>query len=289
MASPGLILLSVLAVSFSLATWLEPRWQSGASRSSRGDNMLTLLLGDGRRMFADHFFTKADVYFHGGYYPSIFDQSKVPKTTEHLTGGHDANEAKEHEKAMDFLGQPRDWIERFGRRFYVTDHSHLAGGSSREILPWLRLSAELDPERVETYTVAAYWLRKQLGKVKEAETFLRDGLRANPDSFEILLELGKLYYENQRNPVRARNVCELALRRWQQQEAGKPEPDWLLYREITAYLGHLEENEGNFAEAVRYLELLKKAAANPEVIQQQIDQLRQRSRLPLAPRSADEE
>src|SRR5438309_1796727 len=88
--------------------------------------------------------------------------------------------------------QPRaaDWIERFGRHFLITQHSHLSGGNEREILPWLRFSAELDPQRVETYTVAAYWLRS-MGKIVEAERFLRDGLLANPGSPEILFELGR--------------------------------------------------------------------------------------------------
>jgi tetratricopeptide (TPR) repeat protein len=283
MASPHLILSLLVAIGFSLAVWLGPRSLGQGGRSAREGNLLTLLLGDGRRMFADYFFTKADVYFHGGYYPSIFDQGRASNTMACLTGaqsqhepgdaGHDA-----HEKAMDFLGKPKDWIDRFGRHFCITEHAHLeGGGAQREILPWLRISAELDPGRVETYTVAAYWLRKQLGKVKEAEAFLREGLRANPDSAEILTELGRLYYESYRDPIRARNVCELALRKWEQQEAGKPEPDWLLYREITAYLAHLEEKENNFDRAVRYWEMLKETSPAPAAIQQQIDELKQRA------------
>jgi len=284
MASPHLILSLLLVIGFSLATWLGPRSLGQGGRSARSDNLLALLLGDGRRMFADHFFTKADVYFHAGYYPSIFDQAETPKTTAYLTGQQDEHDAHEHEKAMDFLGVPRDWIERFGRNFFNTSHTELEGATVHEILPWLRISAELDPERVETYTVAAYWLRKQLGKVKEAEAFLRDGLRANPDSAEILAELGRLYYENLRDPIRARNVCELALRKWEQQEAGKPEPDWLLYREITGCLARLEEKENNFDRAVRYLEMLKKASPVPAAIQQQIDELKQRGQsLPQPP------
>jgi len=49
---------------------------------------------------------------------------------------------------------------------------------------------------VDTYTVAAFWLRSKLGKVSEAEQFLREGLRANPDSDQILFALGQLYFEN---------------------------------------------------------------------------------------------
>ena len=114
---------------------------------------------------------------------------------------------------MNFLGPPRDWIERFGRHFMVTEHTHLQGSHEREILPWLKLAAELDPQKIETYTVAAYWLR-DLGKVKEAERSLRQGLLNNPDSYDILFELGRLYYENNHDAARARKIWELALRRW---------------------------------------------------------------------------
>ena len=186
---------------------------SGWSKRAQSDNVLKVLFGDGRRLFANHFFIQADVSFHSGYYPSIFDQAHAPKDTRHLTAKEGEPAAEEHEKQMNFLGPPRDWIERFGRHFMITEHTHLQGNNEREILPWLKLSAELDPQKIETYTVAAYWLR-DLGKVKEAEDFLREGLRNNPDSYEILFELGRLYYENNHDPARARNVWELGLRKW---------------------------------------------------------------------------
>src|SRR5262245_14288817 len=190
-----LTLLLLATASFSLATVLQPRALSWSKRGRDSNNVLKLLLGDGRRLFANHFFVKADVSFHSGYYPSIFDQTQAPTNSQHMTAPEGSHAEEEHEKAMNFLGPPRDWIEAFGRHFQITEHTHLSGGKEREILPWLRLSAELDPERVDTYTVAAYWLRG-LGKVTEAEQFLREGLRANPDSYEILYELGRLYYES---------------------------------------------------------------------------------------------
>jgi len=48
------------------------------------------------------------------------------------------------------------------------------------MLPWLKLSAELDPQRADTYVVAAYWLRERLGKVDEAENFLRRRTAPHP-------------------------------------------------------------------------------------------------------------
>jgi tetratricopeptide (TPR) repeat protein len=278
---PYLVLLLLLAACFSLATILQPR-ASGWSKRAQSDNILKVLFGDGRRLFANHFFVQADVSFHSGYYPSIFDQARAPKDTRHLTAKEGEPEAEEHEKQMNFLGPPRDWIERFGRHFIITEHTHLQGANEREILPWLKLSAELDPQKIETYTVAAYWLR-DLGKVKEAEEFLREGMRNNPGSYEILFDLGRLYYENLHEPARARRVWELALRKWSEQEAANQKPDLLMLGQIAINLSRLEEKEGNFARAIQLLELSKKASPSPEALQKQIEELKQKLAAPRSP------
>jgi tetratricopeptide (TPR) repeat protein len=158
----------------------------------------------------------------------------------------------------------------------ITRHTHLENGNEREILPWLKLSADLDPQRIDTYTVAAYWLRVRLGKPAEAEQFLREGLRANPDSPEILFELGRLYLENYTDPARARNLWELALRRWQEQEVARKEPNSFVLEEVAANLARLDERAGDFADAIRYLELAKKVSPNPAGLELQIQELKQK-------------
>jgi len=282
--SSVLILLLFASSALAVATILQPR---ALAWSKRGDsnNVLKLLLGDGRRLFANHFFVKADVSFHSGYYPSIFDQTQTSTNSRHMTAEEGSHVEQEHEKAMNFLRPPRDWIEAFGRHFLITEHTHLSEGKEREILPWLRLSAELDPQRVDTYTVAAYWLRS-MGKVQEAEQFLRDGLRANPESYEILFELGRLYQESYRDVNRARNVWELALRRWQEQQSSKPDPDLFTLGEISIHLAHLEENAGNIARAITYLELAVKASPMPAPLQKQIEELKVKQMAQPRPKSA---
>lgn len=292
-APPHLVLALLITVCFTTATTMQPL-AVGWSARAQAESVLKVLLGDGRRIFANHFYTQADVSFHSGYYPSIFDSREKPAASP-MEGGHDdhgeadghndadahhehgeqCNHGEDaHEKEMAFLNQPRDWIERFGRHFFVTDHTHLSKGKEREILPWLRLSAELDPQRVETYTVAGYWLRTQLGKVDEAEEFLRDGLRANPRSYEILFALGQLLYENRQDADRGRNLLEVALRRWQEQESAKEEPDLAGLREIVLTLARLEEGEGNLPRAIQHLEMAKKISPQPEALQKQIDELK---------------
>ncbi len=272
--STVLTLLLLAAACLSLSTILQPRAEAWSGRRDSG-NVLKVLLGDGRRLFANHFFVKADVYFHSGYYPSIFDQAQAPKDSRHLTSQEGSKTEEEHEKAMNFLRPTKDWIERFGRHFVVTEHTHLAEGNEREILPWLRLSAELDPQRVETYTVAAYWLRS-MGKIGEAEQFLREGMRANPNSPEILFELGQLYYESEHETARARNVWELALRKWTAQESAKKEPDMFLLEQIAVNLSRLEQKEGNLPRAIELLQLAQKASPVPSALQVQIDDMKRR-------------
>lgn len=275
--SPYLILLLLLAADFTLATVLERAARGWNQRSSA--DLLAVLMGDARRIFASHFFIKADVYFHAGYYPSIFDQQARPKGSSHMAD-HSPEGEQECGERMQFIDRPTDWIERFGRNFFPTQHAHLGGGREREILPWLRISAGLDPHRVDTYTVAAFWLRKTLGKPDQAEAFLREGLRANPDSYEILYELGCLYYDNYNDVSRARNIWQLALRKLELQEGEKDEDELSkFYHDILLRLARLEEGQGNYALAADYLEQIinRDAAPNPDVLREQIAELRQKA------------
>src|SRR5271154_3089208 len=221
-----LLLLALLVFCFGVAANLGPRFQSLEDTRHQSDNFFSLLLGDSSRMFANNFFIKADEYYHSGYYPTIFDNNeafKTPHVAEDsgTVAGHNNNE---EEMEANFMGTPRDWLDAFGRNFIPNRHTHLDEGGPtddlstsdrvREILPWLKLSAELDPENVQTYTVTAFWLRERMHKVAEANQVLLEGLRNNPDSYEILFELGRLYYENYHDAERARNVWELAVRKY---------------------------------------------------------------------------
>lgn len=294
-ASPYLVLALVVTVCFTVATTTQPRALNWSKRA-QADTVLKVLLGDTRRSFAGYFYRQADVTLHSGYYPSIFDQ-REKAADDSTEGGHDDHAEHDehgeihthtencnhdhdaHEKERS-AGQPRDWIERFGRHFRHTEHTELSGEKSREILPWLRLSAEMDPQNVQIYTLTAFWLRTQLKKTDEAEQFLREGLHANPRSHEILFALGLLLYEDRRDSTRARNLWEVALRRWAEQESGKEEPDNSSLRDITLNLAKLEEEQGNLKRAIECLELGKKASPHPEALQKRIDELKQKLSAP---------
>jgi tetratricopeptide (TPR) repeat protein len=285
--------LLLLVASVCLSTWLEPwshQWEGNRRKS--GD-VITVALGDSRKLFARHFFVKADAYFHNGYYPSIYD--KVD-TDLHMTAGAGGTAAS-HKEETDYLGKPKDWMDKFSRSFFPSVHTHLgeeecehckhgdaheheaeekgkSEGLEREMLPWFKLAASLDPEQPQTYVVAAFWLSTKLGKVDEAEYFLREGLRANPGNFVILYELGRIAYEHRKQTSRARNLWAPALENFRKADPAVQDAELLMHCQILSSLAKLEQEQKNNAEAIRYFTELKKYSPFKEQVQAWIDYLK---------------
>jgi tetratricopeptide (TPR) repeat protein len=280
----GLVLIALLTGAFTLATVLERPFRQWTRRKNRSQSVVAAVMGDSRRLFANHFFIQSDVYLHRGYYPGIFDrQDDHPpgkgETQQDEKGSHpeEHNHLRGAPCEHDFLGKPRNWIDAFGRNFFPSQHAHLGEGKAaaldtREILPWIKLSAELDPQRVDTYTVGAFWLR-QMNKQGEALRFLREGLRANPGNHEILFELGQCY-DDLKDTVLARNVWELALKRWQEQGGARDQEQRLLGAEILTHLTRLEARQNRRDKALAYLEMLKQVSPSPHEVQKRIDELK---------------
>jgi hypothetical protein len=292
----------LVAGCFTVATWVGPQFEQLDTRRETG--FLAQTLGESRRLFANHFFTRSDVYFHSGYYPSIFDAAGKKKENHlaetagaksknpaHGEPGHVHNDHEEgpahgepghvcnghDEEEHNFLGKPKDWLDGFTRNFFVSKHTHLTEkgtNAPREILPWLKLSAQLDPQLVESYTVGAYWLR-QLNKDAEAEQFLREGLRHNPGSYEIMLELGRCYFDR-KDYERARNVLEMAMRRWREQENPKPDDQRNRFsaEQIVNYLVLVEDRTGRREQTIAWLGVLKRLSPHPEEIEKRIAEVR---------------
>lgn len=301
--SPTLMAVFLATLVFTLATAVESEFRSPTASAS-DEGAFTKLLGDGRRLFSGQSVEMADVYLHSGFYPSIFDsrepagakaiaandedhnqhkhdeQGKCVHEEDHSAHKHDGEgkcvEEDEHEKAMSFMGQPRDPLEGFIRNFRITQHSHLEKSEEREVLPWLKLAIALDPQAVETYLVTSYWLRRNLRLVEDARDILREGIRNNPKSFELLFAMGLIYEQEDKNDVKARNIWLAAKKFWEEQPAEAKEASLLAYGKITANLAHLENEAGNLQLAIRYLELTKLTSPMPDAIQKQINEIKAR-------------
>lgn len=299
---PRLCLILLLVAGFGAGARLSTHHEDWIGPERQNEDLLTFLLGDSRRLFANQFFTKADEYFHSGYYPSIFDNRENFADAKVATEATTGESEDDHESHIWLSEESTDWIDRFSRHFYPSEHMHLGEDDHNhshahddhahddhdhahgpppesevaEILPWLQITAKLDPNKVETYVTASYWLRKRMGRPDEAEAFLRDGLRENPGSYEILFELGRIKWEERRQPDLARNLFKLSLRRWIESEEAKPadQRDHFVLAQILGQLARLEETEGDPDAAIAVLEQLKTIAPNPAGVQERIDVLK---------------
>ena len=279
-STPGFLLLMLGLATFTLATRIEPSVSALHDLNPRRSDPLASLFGDGRKLFAKHFYTKADVYFHSGFYPTMFDNQESHRTA-HMAEDAGVTRSENTGDEDHFLGAPKNWIDAHGRKHFPSVHTHLGEdspdgkkNSEREILPWLKFSARMDPNLIETYTVAAYWLRRT-GSSTEAEAFLRDGLRFNPSSAELHFELGRCRYDAQ-DRGRARNLLERAWTLWLEAELKKPaeKRDVFLGSQIALHLARLESVEGRRTECIAWLERALPLRSDPTVIRKRIEEVK---------------
>lgn len=298
-----MLLVALLVACFGIAAHLEPQFQlmhlddvrknwvldlHGEPKplylSRRNGDIFNVVLGDSRKMFANSFYVKADAYYHSGYYPGMFDDNTAFQTT-HMAADTGAVSSKNHGDELGFLGPTRNWIDAFGRHFIPNRHSHLDEGGPQgdlgdsdqvgEILPWLKLSSDLDPDNVQTYTVTAFWLRERMNNAPEADAVLHEGLRNCPGSYDILFELGRLYYESYHDPNRARNVWEEAARQWKKAyphlSPEEQKDSHQIMEQIATHLSKVEEDSGNLPKAIYWLQQIPERR---DVIQQDINKLK---------------
>ncbi|MGO8764816.1 MAG: tetratricopeptide repeat protein [Limisphaerales bacterium] len=281
--SLSLSLIALVVLAFGLAAWLQPQFQQLPFNSQSPGDFWGNLLDDSRYLFANSAYVTADEYYHSGFYPTIFDNSQA-FTTPHMAEDTGAVASRNSGDEMGFMGPPRDWIDAFGRHFIPNRHTHLDEGgptgdlstSSKvsEILPWLKLSAELDPEDVKTFVVTAFWLRTRLNQTGEAEQVLRQGLRSNPGNPQLLFELGRVYFESYHDIPRARTIWEAALRTWRAEAPDQSLADRLkmtndnfddrfIYEQLQVHLANLEQAAGNYTAAINRWKLAQPASPAP--------------------------
>jgi tetratricopeptide (TPR) repeat protein len=123
--------------------------------------------------------------------------------------------------------------------------------------------------------VGSFFMRTHHNQPREAEAFLREGLRNNPNSYEILYDLGRLYDENDHDTGRARDVWQLALKKWSKDpEAVKDNKR--AFGEITDHLAQLERGADNWTEAIKWFQAAQKVSPDPNALQQRIDEIKKK-------------
>ncbi len=125
-----------------------------------------------------------------GYKLDIYAEDKLREQNTNITSAS---------ALLDILGELRYtaaavlWLKT---DFYQHEYEgkDLNARTNEPIMPLIRLVTLLDPHFVQAYDYGAYHLSVNLGKPKEGEEFLLEGLRYNPDSFDLNWEAGFINY-----------------------------------------------------------------------------------------------
>jgi tetratricopeptide (TPR) repeat protein len=129
---------------------------------------------------------KAESYFHGGTERDFSWEDEEGRERE----GAIADDAEHaHEEPA-----PTDWPAQINSRVKTHEHYHLKQNEQKEILPFLFMATQLDPYHIEAQLSTAYWLERRLHKPAEALQVLQTARRFNPGSWEVVYELGNLYW-----------------------------------------------------------------------------------------------
>lgn len=215
----------------------------GLPQLVRGDDALAVAFGGARETISLAMVHKADSYFHGG-------------VDVECTLDHDHDECCHHEHHSPTPNTPTPqhpntsfpdpwaWINRHIRAPEI--ERHLEGGKAVEMMPWLWASVKANPHNVDAWTTAWYTANAVIKDSELAVRIANEGLEKNPDSLELLLCLGRTYYNRGRGDCeKAKRYFELvkerALERCGNNPADLSENDSWMYKFALNYLKAITE------------------------------------------------
>jgi tetratricopeptide (TPR) repeat protein len=267
-----IFVFALFLISPAISLRVQPNnYEGGRSRNLRDSTLrnqsaAAMILGEFRSSMSDMLFIKTERYLHSGVayklnidYGALSSKGKVvDKKDDHSEKEHEHGEKCEHdhelppgedklefkcegsdtlirEKAKDFRGfigelerEVKPWLDP------SQPHKHTHG---TELLPWYRLMTLSDPHNVRGYMIGAWWL-KRLRKENtslEAIKFLEEGIKYNPDAFQLYLMRGQVFRSLERNKdagASYEKAAELAMKK--RPTIGRISDDWTDYNEDDA-------------------------------------------------------
>lgn len=181
-----LFFLLIWFFALGMMAWQIEKHQPRLVEHSKGP--LYLFLGSAKEAIGDTFFLKANSYLHGGVSTDLLQHEEMVETGDRGSQNHES-----------FKKKYTDWVYQVNSRVKVMEHIHLQGEQSKEILPLLASAIKLDPYNVPAILTTAYWLDSYFKKTDEAIEILRQGLKDNPDSWEIEYHLGMNYLKSKKD------------------------------------------------------------------------------------------
>ena len=209
------IWISGLLLSAAIASRVDPGSYSGGrsrdpdARIRRNGSAVARLLGGFRTSASDLLFIKTELYHHGGvaYAPHSHDDhhshdSLDAEIDEHGHESHDCDELGHDHRAETLIPTEdrdfRGFVGRLHRQVKPWRDPSLPHvlSNTREMLPLFRLMTKIDPSYVRGYAAGSFFL--QLESLDSAFAFLDEGIRHNPDAFQLYSARGVLWLKKAR-------------------------------------------------------------------------------------------
>lgn len=281
MRQPHHFLCYVCLGAFTLAPLLGSKlhpndYEGGRSRDvearyQRNSSAVASMLGEFRTSMSDILFLKTERYLHSGvgYTSHINKRLMSVSSTAASNFAHQqtvdadkdvilSNNTKEDSESSLLIPDDetdfRGFIGELNREVkpWLPPDQHASHTDGKEVLPWFRVMTMSDPHYVRGYAVGGWWLKSI--NINEAMEFLEEGMRNNPEAFQIYVTYGDVLQTKARkisldlfNPtpdsleylLRARDIyqeaAEIVIRkRPKKYDRTKEYPDWTIHLEEDA-------------------------------------------------------
>jgi tetratricopeptide (TPR) repeat protein len=190
-AGSYLVALIAAGFLFSISEPVVAHRDGAPAERLQGDKkfIAMTLLGQFRITLNKYFWLRTEDYLHFGITYNSYTREKVEQEMidgfRRRTGSTTGNSARP---------EPRDWRGIFKRFEYIQPVKGYHGDPN-ELLPWYRTQTAVNPNDTSAYVNGAFFLADFNGKLDEALAFLHEGVVNNPESPEINLAIGRLYFE----------------------------------------------------------------------------------------------
>ena len=151
---------------------------------------------------ADLLWLKVDEYLHKGVtehgHCHILEEAGIGVHTQHR-----------HELQYNRLDK---FFTKLEYNLKPNIEGHLHSKRENELMPWFKFTTMFNPHHVRAYAVGGYWLAFRLEKPYEAIKFLKEGIKNNPDSYQISEEMGIVHFSKLKDYKKAQYYFEKALK-----------------------------------------------------------------------------
>ena len=209
-----MLVVPLFALRVDPMAYTGGRSRDDEQRTIRNTSALGTMLGELRTSMSDIMFIKTERYLHSGvaYVPHheaqlLSVEAMGEEVDEHQSelgedgGGviedpsHAGTQTLIPERERDYRGVV-GMLHRQVKPWRDPSRSHLHTDGT-ELLPWFRIMTMNDPHYVTGYAVGGWWVSLHDGDT--ALAFLDEGLRNNPEAFQIRLTRGLLLLRRARS------------------------------------------------------------------------------------------